>query len=139
MEEQQQYYKLLAGDRAPHPAPNIAANHLTVEAHFSHLYLQPQCCYQKLITMGEGRNVDQLVNRRVTYGFILDTVMCCQSNSPVNLTLHRPSKFPWLWLQNWAFLLYITFLYKFRLHHNSQPNLKQAWHKMVVGQFLAAP
>ena len=101
VEEQRLYSELLPGDRAPHPISKGVPHHPAEETHFGRLY---QGSYSfshdlKFMTIGEGRNVDWLVDR----DFCLLAQLSLHHNRPiqqphscscctdplVNLVLHR--------------------------------------------------
>ena len=60
VEEQQLYSELLPVDRAPHPISKVAPCHPAEETHFGCLYLGSYSFGHdsKIMTIGEGRNVD---------------------------------------------------------------------------------
>lgn len=91
-EEQWLCLKLLPGDWVPHPVPEGAHTPLTEETHFSRLF--PHSCsfghYPKLVTISEGSNVDQQVNRELFCNRkVQRSHHCrCRTDPPVDVTLH---------------------------------------------------
>ncbi|KAK3560234.1 hypothetical protein QTP86_002183 [Hemibagrus guttatus] len=98
VEEQRLYSELLPGDRAPYPISKETPHHPTEEAHFGRLYPGSYLFGPELMTIGESRNVDLLVNRELC---LLAQLLlhhnrpvhrpyyCCRCTDPsVNLTIH---------------------------------------------------
>ena len=101
-EEQRLCSELLPDGRAPHPVSKGEPGLSAEEANFSRLY--PRSCffchYPKLVTIGEGRNRDQPVNRKLCLSAQLP--LCRdgpaqiphhygrRTNPPVDLSLHFP-------------------------------------------------
>ncbi|MED6234357.1 hypothetical protein ATANTOWER_027861 [Ataeniobius toweri] len=69
VEEQRLYSEPLPDGRAPHPISNGVPGHPTEEAHFSRLYPRSRSFSHdpKFMAIGEGRNVDQPVNRDLRF------------------------------------------------------------------------
>ena len=67
VEEQRLYFEIFPDGRASHPISKGKPGHPAEETHFSRLY--PRSCsfghYPKLVTISEGRNEDQPVNREL--------------------------------------------------------------------------
>ncbi|MEQ2236162.1 hypothetical protein ILYODFUR_009591 [Ilyodon furcidens] len=69
VEEQRLYSELSLDGRASHTISKGMPGHPTEEAHFSRLY-QGSCPFghdPKFMAIGEGRNVDQPVNRELRF------------------------------------------------------------------------
>ncbi|MEQ2190311.1 hypothetical protein GOODEAATRI_034443 [Goodea atripinnis] len=69
VEEQRLYSEPLQDSRAPHPISKGASGHPTEEAHFSRLYPGSNSFGHdpKFMAIGEGGNVDQLVNHELRF------------------------------------------------------------------------
>ncbi|XP_062311935.1 uncharacterized protein LOC134016604 [Osmerus eperlanus] len=85
-EEQRFYSEPLPDDRASHPISKGEPGHPAEKTHFGRLYSRSRSFghYPQFVTIGEGRNVDRLVNRELR----LSTQLLLHHNGPMQSPHH---------------------------------------------------